>query len=302
MATRFELALHGHDPAALRAAGEEAVAEIERLEDQLSLYRPSSEIAGLNARAASGPVRVSPTLFALLQHAQQLHRETSGAFDITIAPLVRCWGFMGGSGQKPSPEKVAEARANVGMDFICLDLDKLTVRFSRPGVMLDLGAIGKGYAIERAAEVLRDAGVTSALLHGGTSTVYALGHPPGAEFWQVALDQPPAALGAPPTPLPPVRLKDEAMSVSAIWGRSFQAEGKLFGHILDPRTGEPAQSAVLAAVVLPSATETDALSTALLLLGSNGHAQIANLRSGMRTFLMLGAKEGFHVEKLPLRD
>ena len=302
MATRFELVLNGPDPTSLRAAGEETIAEIERLEDQLSLYRPSSEIAGLNARAASGPVRVSPTLFALLQHAQQLHRETGGAFDITIAPLVRCWGFMGGSGRRPTLEEVAEARANVGMELVCLDPDTLTVRFNRPGVMLDLGAIGKGYAIERAAEVLREAGVTSALLHGGTSTVYALGHPPEAEFWQVALEQPPRALGAPSSPLPPVRLKDEAMSVSAIWGRFFQAESKLFGHILDPRSGEPVQTAVLAAVVLPSATETDALSTALLLLGSGGHSRLAGLRPGMRTFLMLGANEGFRVEKLPLRD
>jgi len=302
MATRFELVVHGPDLTSLRAAGEEAVAEIERLEDQLSLYRPASEIAGLNARAASGPVRVSPTLFALLRHAQQLHRETGGAFDITIAPLVRCWGFMGGSGRRPTPEEEAEARANVGMDLVCLDPDTLAVRFSRPGVMLDLGAIGKGYAIERAAEVLREAGVTSALLHGGTSTVYALGHPPEADFWQVALEGPPTTLGSPLSPLPAVRLKDEAMSVSAIWGRSFQAEGKLFGHILDPRTGAPAQSAVLAAVVLPSATETDALSTALLLLGSGGHSHLAGLRPGMRTFLMLGANEGFRVEKLPLRD
>src|SRR3989442_10292235 len=91
MATRFEIVLHGGNPVALRAAGEEALAEIARLEDQLSLYRPSSEIAHLNARAAREPVKVSPALFALLQHAQQLHRESGGAFDITVAPLVRCW-------------------------------------------------------------------------------------------------------------------------------------------------------------------------------------------------------------------
>jgi thiamine biosynthesis lipoprotein len=302
MATRFELILHGPDQTSLRAAGEEAIAEIERLEDQLSLYRPPSEVAGLNACAASGPVRVSPALFGLLQHAQLLHRETGGAFDITIAPLVRCWGFMGDSGHRPTQEEVAEARAKVGMDLVCLDPDTLTVQFTRPGVMLDLGAIGKGYAIERAAEVLREAGVTSALLHGGTSTVYALGNPPDEEFWQVALEQPPAALGAHAAPLPLVRLKDEAMSASAIWGRSFQADGKLFGHILDPRTGQPAENAVMAAVALPSATETDALSTALLLSGSAGHNHLAGLRPGMRTFLMLGAKEGFRVEKLPLRD
>src|SRR2546427_1377143 len=103
MATRFEIVLHGDNPVALRAAGEAALEEIDRLEAQLSLYRPSSEIAHLNARAAKGPVRVTPGLFALLQHAQQLNAESGGAFDITIAPLVRCWGFMRGSGRLPDP-------------------------------------------------------------------------------------------------------------------------------------------------------------------------------------------------------
>ena len=101
MATRFEIVLHGDNPVELRAAGEEALTEIERVEAQLSLYRPTSEIAHLNARAARGPVRVTPSLFRLLQHAQRLHQETGGAFDITVAPLVRCWGFMGGTGEVP---------------------------------------------------------------------------------------------------------------------------------------------------------------------------------------------------------
>src|SRR5580765_4854723 len=115
MATRFEIVLHGDNPVALRAAGEEALDEIERLEAQLSLYRPTSEIAHLNARAAREPVRVTPAVFALLQHAQQLHHETGGAFDISVAPLVRCWGFMGDTGRMPAPEDVAEARCKVGM-------------------------------------------------------------------------------------------------------------------------------------------------------------------------------------------
>src|SRR5580704_5063977 len=101
MATRFEIVLHGENPVALRAAGEEALDEIERLESRLSLYRPGSEITLLNTRAAQEPVRVTPGLFRLLQQAQQLSRETGGAFDITIAPLIRCWGFMGGTGKLP---------------------------------------------------------------------------------------------------------------------------------------------------------------------------------------------------------
>jgi FAD:protein FMN transferase len=289
MATRFELVLHGDNPVALRAAGEEALEEIDRLEAQLSLYRPSSEITHLNARAALEPVRVTPSLFALLQQAQKLHEETRGAFDITVAPLVRCWGFMGGTGRLPKPEEVAEARAKVGMHLVQLRPADFTVRFARAGVMLDLGAIGKGYAIERAAEVLREAGVSSALLHGGTSTVYGLGHPPEAQAWTIAIDPPQGRTGILPVttePLASIALRDEALSVSAVWGRSFEAEGKSFGHVLDPRTGQPASNALLAVVCLPSATETDALSTALLTAGPDGYELIASLRPNMRSMLV----------------
>ena len=286
MATRFEIVLHGDNTARLRAAGEEALRLVEELEAQLSLVRPGSEIAYLNARAAREPVRVTPDLFALLQQAQKLHEESSGAFDITIAPLVRCWGFMGGEGRLPRPEEVADARAKVGMSLVQLNPGDCTVRFGREGVMLDLGAIGKGYAVERAAELLREVGVTSALLHGGTSTVHAIGQPPGEEVWKIALETPAPLPDTPPTLLATVPLKDEAMSVSGVREHSFREGGRTFGHIIDPRTGEPAMGTVLAAVVLPSATETDALSTALLTLGSAGHERIASLRPGIRTLVV----------------
>ena len=191
MATRFEIVLAGHDPVRLRAAGEEALHEIGRLEAQLSLYRPESEIAEVNARAAREPVRVSPRVFALLQQAERLSRESNGAFDITIAALVRCWGFRDGQGTMPDPGDLARAREQTGMHLVHLNPEDGTVHFLREGVMLDLGAIGKGYAVDRAVEILREAGVTSALIHGGTSTVYALGRPPEAEFWKVAIAKPP---------------------------------------------------------------------------------------------------------------
>lgn len=286
MATRFELVLHGEDPVALRAAGEEALAEVERIEDQLSLYRNTSEIAHLNARASHEPVRVSPPLFQLLERASRLSVETGGAFDITIAPLVRCWGFMGGTGQMPSPQAVEEARARVGMNLVQLDSGSHTVRFAREGVMLDLGAIGKGYAIERAAEILREDGVTSAILHGGTSTVHAIGHPPGSAAWKVAIERPPEDPAVPPPLLTTILLRDESLSVSAVWGRSFQSAGKTYGHVIDPRTGQPVDGALLSAVVLPSATETDALSTALLTLGAHELPRIAALRVGGRCLVV----------------
>ncbi len=175
---------------------------------------------------------------------------------------------------------------------------------------------------------MRESGVTSALLHGGTSTVYALGHPLEAEFWKVAVDYPKSRTGshavsskdapepegdggtliiargnkgepdrqdAPPT-LSTIPLRNEALSVSAIWGRFFRSQGKMLGHIIDPRTGEPADRASLAAVVLPSATETDALSTALLTVGSEGHDRIASLRPAIRTLVLAEAGDGFRCE------
>jgi len=312
MATRFEIVLQGDNPVALRAAGEEALDEIDRLEAQLSLFRPGSEIARLNGLASRESVRVTPALFSLLEHAARLNEESQGAFDITVAPLVRCWGFMAGDGRMPTPEDLSEARAKVGMNLVRLNRSDFTVRFAREGVMLDLGAIGKGYAIERAAELLREAGVTSALLHGGTSTVYALGPSPDGERWQVSIESPedrpdkpltamPAGLndpesGAQRRPFAVVALRDEALSVSAIWGKFFQVGGKTLGHILDPRTGQPATRGVLAAIALPSATETDALSTALLTLGPEGHGQISQLRPSIRTLVVAEEDASLRVE------
>ena len=297
MATRFEIVLYGEREATLRAAGEAALDEVERLEGQLSLFRETSEIAHVNARAAAEPVRVSPPVFELLRRAQALSRETEGAFDVTVAPLMRCWGFHQGEGRVPDAEELAQARDRVGSSLVALSEADFTVRFSRPGVMLDLGALGKGYAVDCAVDLLREAGMTSALIHGGTSTAYGLGAPPGAEHWIVALPRPEfgpqllvpgAAPGRdlPETVLAKVGLRDEALSVSAIWGRSFAAGGRTYGHVMDPRVGAPVESAVMAAVVAPSAADTDALSTALLVLGAAGQERLATQRPELRTWVV----------------
>ena len=265
----------------LRAAGEAALDEIEPLEAQAELLRADSELTRLNRRAALRTGTVSNRNSPTARYAPGgIHELTGGAFDPTIAPLMRAWGFVGAAGRLPDPERLEAARAVTGMRLVrCEPRVLRSVRFERPGVMLDLGAIGKGYAIERAAELLLDLGIASAIIHGGTSTVYALGQSPEAEDWKVAIPRPTSAVGSalesrstdqPGLPLAVVPLRDRAISVSAVWGKAFESDGKVYGHVFDPRLGRPVAGALMAAVVTASATDADACSTALLVLGAQG--------------------------------
>jgi thiamine biosynthesis lipoprotein len=281
MATRFEMLLEGEREPALRAAGEEALDEIERLDVLLSAFNPASAVSRINALAARSPVRIDPELHALLRRARQWTEATAGAFDITVAPLLECWGFRDGQGHVPDPAALEHARTRSGMQHVELDTARSTVFFQRQGTRLDLGSIGKGYAIERAGEILREHGVRAALIHGGTSTVLGIGQPSGQAAWSIAVESPAtdAASSAgndtpepkdPERPLALIPLHDEALSVSAGSGRCFTSDGRSYGHVMDPRTGEPTRRALLAAIRHRSATDTDALSTALLVLGADG--------------------------------
>ena len=244
MGTRFELVLDGDGPG-LRAAGEAALAEVEECDRLLSLFERDSLVSHLNRWAAERPVRVDLDTFDLLATCADIHAASGGAFDVTVAPLMESHGFR--------PERSGGA---VGGDRIDLDPTARTVRFAREGLRLDLGAIAKGHALDLAAAVLRESGVESALLHGGTSTVVALGAPPGLDGWRVALE--------PGDDAPCAVLRDEALSVSAQHGRT-NARGQ--GHVMDPRRASPAETTDVVAVVAPSARIADGWSTALLVLG-----------------------------------
>lgn len=263
MATRFEVALHGAPEAILRAAAEEALAEITRLEGMLSLYQPTSEIAHINTRGDREPVRVSPEVFSLLEHCVALGEQTEGCFDITLAPLMRCWRFMNDSGAAPSDAALAEARALCGWPQLRLDPEHTTVQLATNGAMLDLGSVGKGYALEQAATLLQENEFENFLIHGGTSTVCARGVQADGEPWRIAVEHP----DADQPPLSIVDLQNESLSVSGIGGKSFIDDaGVEQGHVIDPRTGRPTQAARVAAVVCSSATVSDAWATALLVV------------------------------------
>ncbi len=282
MATRFEIVLRGQqDSSYLRAAGEEALAEIARIEKLLSAYRSDSDLFHLNLSAGNAPARISAELFRFLSHAKRLSDETDGAFDLSVGPLMRCWGFVGNTGAMPSEEEIETALHSVGSDLIIMEEANQTVQFSRSGALLDPGAIGKGYALERASDILRELDIDSALMHGGTSSVYGLGHPPeSAGGWPISL------LWPIPEERVIVNLHDLALSVSAPHGKWFEAAGRQYGHVIHPRSGRPTGSALLSAVVCVSATESDALSTALLVLGSPGIALLRSIRPSCSALIL----------------
>ena len=291
MATRFEMVLHGEDELGLRAAGEEALDEITALASQLNFYGADSEITRINAGAALGPVPVEPGLFRLLQEAKGVHGLSGGAFDITVAPLMRCWGFADGKHRVPSHGELAKARECVGMDLVHLDAETFTVQFERSGVQVDLGAVGKGYALEIANEVLREAGVASALIHGGTSSVCAIGTPLDGEFWNIAIEHPDTAVPDHERIVAMAKLQDESFSLSAGWGKAFEENGVSYGHVMDPGLGQPVQNALLAAVALSGGTASDAWSTALLVAGAAGAAALGKASVGSRSLIMLPSSE-----------
>ncbi|NUQ67430.1 MAG: FAD:protein FMN transferase [Phycisphaerales bacterium] len=254
MGTRFELLLGGEDPIRLRGAGEAAIDEILRWHAMLSCFDKGSEIARVNEAAAQSPVRVGPELMRLLLACQRAWEDSHGAFDISVGPLLHAWGL------REPPLSLDEARARTGMHQVELDATAGTVRFARQGVRLDLGGVGKGAALDSVALLLREAGVTRAFVHGGTSSVLAIGTPPDQPAWRVRLPSPPG-LDLPPMD---VDLRNVSLSVSAPSGR-LSRDGR--AHVIDPRRGGPVEGSHAACVVAPSGVEAEIGSTAMLVLG-----------------------------------
>jgi len=282
MATTFELAVPFGIPLAQFAAMA-ALDEIDELESQLTVYRDDSEISLLNTHAHEQPQPVEAQLFSLLGNAQQLWHDTAGAFDIATGALIKAWGFYRRAGRVPTAREQAEAMMQTGFRYVHLDPSSQKVHLLRPGVEFNLGAIGKGYALERAADLLRGRfDIGSALLSGGGSSVVAIGAPPGQSGWCVAL-QHPTILGA---HLGQLRLMDRAMGTSAATFQYFEYNGKKYGHLLDPRQGRPAQGVAHVTVVAPTATQADALSTAFFVLGPEGTRRYCEIHAEIGVVLL----------------
>ncbi len=264
MGTTFTVALYGEDRERLEAAADAAFAEVRRLERMLSNYRPGSELSRLNREAGERPVRVSDELFDLLAACVEYSRASEGTFDITVGPLMKVWGFYRGTGRLPSPEEVKAALAKVGYRRLLLDREQRTVRFTEPGVELDPGGIGKGYAVDRMVAILKEHGVHTALVSASGSSIYGLGAPPGdPEGWEVRIRHPRDETQTIET----LRLKNCSISTSGSYEKFFVAAGKTYSHIMDPRTGYPAEGVVSVSVVAPRTLDSEAWTKPFFILG-----------------------------------
>lgn len=276
MACRFEVVFNAGEVENATELAVDALDLVEHIESRITVYRDTSELARLNATAAQGWQSVSPDLFALLLHARDLAARTDGAFDCASGALTRAWGFLERRGRTPADDALAAARERSGLGLVEFDEQGRRVRFLRPGVELNLGAIGKGWAIDRAVAALQMAGVASVLVHGGQSSVRGRGVQgpalPGRRGWPIGLRHP----LRPAQRLATITLDDRALGTSGSGTQFFVDRGHKLGHILDPRTGRPAAAGVISATVIaPEAADADALSTALYVLGPEGLAGVA---------------------------
>ncbi|HEV3205283.1 MAG TPA: FAD:protein FMN transferase [Gemmataceae bacterium] len=264
MATTFEILLPFGIPNGV-AIAETALNEINRLEAQLTVYRDDSEMSFINRTAYAEPAPVEKNLFELLQQAEQISAETGGAFDVTTGPLIKAWGDFRRRHRLPPAWERMEVLKRVGMKHVRLDDENRTVRYGRPGMEINLGSIGKGYALDRVADLLRNRwNMNSALVHGGHSSVYALGSEPAAAGgWSVGIRHPWDSEKR----VAVIRLRDQALGTSAATFQHWEYEGRRLGHIIDPRTGWPAEGMASASVIAPTAAEADALATAFYILG-----------------------------------
>jgi len=275
MACRFEVAFNAGEVPGATALAMEALDLVEEIESRISVYRDTSELSRINATAAAGWQPVSGDVAALLARARELGQITGGAFDIASGSLVRAWGFLGRQGRTPPADDLAAAVERSGMRHVEFDAAGGRVRFTRPGVELNPGAIGKGWAIDRAIDRLAAAGVRNVLVHGGSSSVRAAGiHGPavaGRRGWRVGLVHP----LRPARRLATLTLVDRALGTSGSGTQFFLDRGRRIGHILDPRTGLPAEAVLSATVLAPTAADADALATAVYVLGPAGLDTIA---------------------------
>ena len=292
MGTVFAIHLYAESEAQALSFFELAFEEVERLEETLSKFRSSSEICRINRFAASQLVTTDPEVFSLIERSLFYSEQTAGAFDITVGPLMRTWGFFRAEGHFPDVQELNAARERTGFDKVFLNRDARTISFTVPGMELDLGAIGKGYAVDQTVEILRETGVCAALVVAGSSTVYAFGAPPGEDGWKIHVPDPLDR----PRKISTVRLRDQAISTSGCYERFFELDGRRYCHVMDPRTGRPVEGVLQSTLIGSEGAMTDAISNAFFVLGADGK-ELFSAFEGISALSVLADEEAQRILK-----
>ena len=259
------------------AVSERIYRRIRQLDRQMSLYRADSALWQLNRHAGQGPVRVSRDLWNVIVRALQISRDTQGDFDVTIGPYMMLWGFLNGPPHRPTPEEIRTVRRRVGYEKVRVDRTHRTVELREPGMVLDLGGIAKGYAVDEAVRILRSAGIRRALVNLG-GEIYGLGPGPTPDCpWMIGIRHPRRDHGV----WRYIPLADAAVSTSGDTERYIVIHGKRYPHLLSPHTGQPVRHNVRSVtVVAPTATWADGLASALWVAGperGRAHLQRAHI-------------------------
>ncbi len=273
MGTVFETTIYAPDKYIAEKTFNEVFQEINRLDYLMSNYKKESVLSELNRNASAEPTNCNKELASVIEQSLQYSDITDGAFDITIGPLMKKWGFFKKEGRIPGKEELESALESVSYKSIIIEEKTIkslvknpgtvkTVFFKNPGTQIDLGGIGKGYAVDRAISVLKQNGINSALINFA-GNIYTFGTPPGKDSWAIGLQHPRESEGL----LGTFEIKDKAVSTSGDYEKFFTIEGKRYSHIIDPRTGNPVKGIVSVTIVTGNATRADALSTGIFVLG-----------------------------------
>lgn len=291
MACTYTIVVYGTDAKQLPLIVNAGLDEVDRIDSLMSNYKPESALSRINREASKEPVLVEPELFNFIQLCVQYSQESDGAFDITVGPLMKAWGFFRGEGRIPWTLELWNVLRKVGYRHLILNSKERTIQFAKSGMELDLGGIAKGYAVDRVVCLLKEYNIKRAFVSAGGSTVYGLGSPPNSDGWEVNIRDP-IHPNDPHKRAGVVALNDRSLSISGNYEKFFRVRGVTYSHIMDPRTGRPVENMLSVAVLTDTGVDGDALDDVFYVLGVDKSKLYLQKHPGAEVFLFLPETDG----------
>ncbi len=282
MGTIVEITAVGNENDCQQAIGL-AFDEIKRIDKLMNVYDGESEISQINEAAGKSSISVSADTLEVIERSLKYAQLTDGALDVSVSPIMELWGFGSDSNQVPSDEELAEKLSLVDYRKITVDSGNSAVKLESPGMKIDVSGIAKGYAVDRAAQVMKDSGIRSVLVNAG-GDIYAMGSPPKRESWNIGIRHPRNSADL----LGVVKLEDKAVATSGDYENFFRADGKRYCHIMNPRTGRPVSGIMSVTIVADNTADVDALATAVFPLGAADGMKLIEQLEGVDGIIVTG--------------